>query len=242
MMEILRSENGCAWDRKQTHKSLLPYLIEETYEVAEAIESGDYEHLKEELGDLACQIAFHAQLAKEAGHFEASDSINCIIDKLIRRHPHVFENKKELTPDQVRDQWEKIKVSSGEKKSVLSGLPKSMPALVMAFRMGEKAAGFGFDWKKSQDVIAKIDEELKELKVEIDNNDKEKISDELGDLLFSISSLARKYDINPEIALKNALNKFKTRFDLLEKNIIKSGKSFDDYTLEQLEEIWQKVK
>jgi tetrapyrrole methylase family protein/MazG family protein len=242
VMEILRSENGCAWDRKQTHKSLLPYLIEETYEVAEAIEKEDFDHLKEELGDLACQIAFHAQLAKEAGHFEASDSINSIIDKLIRRHPHVFENKKDLTPDQVRDQWEKIKVSSGEKKSVLSGIPKSMPALVMAFRIGEKAAGVGFDWDNAKDVVDKIDEELAELKVEIDNNDKEKISDEIGDLMFSISSLARKYEINPEIALKDSLNKFKTRFELLEKQIFQSGKTFDDYTLEQLEEIWQKVK
>ncbi len=242
IMEILRSENGCAWDRKQTHKSLLPYLIEETYEVIEAVESGDYNHLKEELGDLACQIVFHAQIAKEADNFEASDSINCIIDKLIRRHPHIFDDKKELSPQQVRDQWEKIKIESGEKESVLSGIPKSMPALVMAYRIGEKAGGVGFDWEKAEDVLEKIDEEIAELKIEITANNKEKISEEIGDLLFSIASLARKYEINPEIALKDGLNKFMSRFNLLEKEISQSSKSFDDYSLEQLEDIWQKVK
>lgn len=242
IMQILRSDEGCAWDRKQTHKSLLPYLIEETYEVAEAIEGGDYDHLKEELGDLVCQVVFHAQIAKENGGFTVNDSINCIIDKLIRRHPHVFTEKKDLNPEQVRDQWEKIKVESGEKKSVLSGIPKSMPALVMAFRIGEKAGGVGFDWDKYNDVFDKIYEEIEELKAEIKNNDKSNIENELGDLLFSISSLARKLEINPEIALKRSLDKFKKRFNLLENKIFESGKSFDNYTLEELENIWKSVK
>ena len=243
IMEVLRSENGCAWDRKQTHKSLLPYLIEESYEVVEAVENEDFDELKEELGDLVCQVVFHAQLAREAGRFEADDSINSIIDKLIRRHPHVFgEVENTLDPQQVRDQWEKIKVESGEKKSILSGIPQSMPALNMAFRIGEKAGGVGFDWKKADDVVEKIEEELSEVKSELTSGDKEKIADEIGDLLFSIASLSRKLDIDPEQALKKSLTKFKNRFDLLEQKIKNSDKKFDQMSLEEFEEIWQAVK
>lgn len=242
VFEVLRSENGCAWDRKQTHKSLLPYLIEEAYEVYEAIENEDYDELKEELGDLVCQAVFHAQLAKERGDFEINDSITHIVEKLIRRHPHIFENEKKLNPEEVRDQWEKIKVESGEKKDVLSGLPKAMPALTMAFRIGEKAGGVGFDWENSSDVINKIDEELNELKAEIISDNKDAIEDEIGDLLFAVASLARKKEIDPERALKRALEKFKTRFSKLENEIRSEGKSYDDYSLEELETIWQKIK
>ncbi len=242
IMEILRSENGCAWDRKQTHKSLIPYLIEESYEVIEAIESGDQAELKEELGDLLCQVVFHAQLAKESGDFEVNDSINHISEKLIRRHPHVFENEKELSPDEVRNQWESIKINSGEKKSVLNGLPASMPGLLMAFRIGEKAAGVGFDWENEEDVISKLEEELLEIKEAISNKDKENLEEEIGDLLFAVGSLARKFEINPELALKKALNKFRVRFEKLELDVKKSGKRFDEYSLEELEAIWQKNK
>ena len=219
VFEVLRSENGCAWDRKQTHKSLLPYLIEETYEVYEAVEKEDYVELKEELGDLVCQAVFHAQLAKERGDFEIDDSLTHIVEKLIRRHPHIFEDEKQLNPQEVRDQWEKIKVESGEKKDVLSGIPKSMPALTMAFRIGEKAGGVGFDWEKSSDVIDKIEEELQELKEEIIFDNKDGIEDEIGDLLFAVALLARKKEIDPEIALKRALEKFKARFLKLENEI-----------------------
>ncbi len=242
VFEVLRSENGCAWDRKQTHKSLLPYLIEEAYEVYEAIENEDYVELKEELGDLVCQAVFHAQLAKERGDFEINDSITHIVEKLIRRHPHIFETGKQLDAQEVRDQWEKIKVESGEKKDVLSGLPKAMPALTMAFRIGEKAGGVGFDWEKSSDVIDKIEEELKELKAEIISDNKDGIEDEIGDLLFAVASLARKNEIDPEMALKRALEKFKARFLKLENEIRSDGKSYDDYSLAQLETIWQKIK
>ncbi len=245
LMEILRSPGGCSWDRKQTHKSLLPYLIEESYEVIEIIESGDLSHLKEELGDLLCQIVFHAQLARERGEFELDDSIEHLIEKLIRRHPHVFEEQQELDPDQVRDQWEKIKVSSGEKKSALSGLPKSMPALTTAFRMGEKAAGYGFDWSGARDVIEKIEEELCELKVELFDKEKvstEKIEMEMGDFLFAAASMARKLGIDPEIALRKALNKFRMRFERMEGEINSRNEKFDHYSLAQLEELWQRLK
>lgn len=242
IMEILRSDEGCAWDRKQTHKSLLPYLIEETYEAAEAIEDEDAVALKEELGDVLLQVVFQAQLASEASKFDINDSIRSIVAKLINRHPHVFGDRKDLKPDQVRDQWEKIKVNSGEKESVLGGLPRSMPALMMAFRIGEKAGGVGFDWKEAAEVVEKVDEEIAEIRVEIGRDDKERLADEIGDLLFAVASLSRKLDIDPERALKQALDKFRARFGRLEDHVNASGRHFEDYTLEELEEIWQGVK
>jgi tetrapyrrole methylase family protein/MazG family protein len=245
LMSLLRSPEGCAWDRKQTHKSLLPYLIEETYEVVEVIESGHYEDLKEELGDLLCQVVFHAQLARERGDFDVNDSINFLVDKLIERHPHVFGEKKELSPQQVRDQWELIKNHKDDEKTVLSGLPRSMPALTMAFRIGEKAGGVGFDWGKPAEVLAKIEEEIGEIKEELNaapKLNKESLTSEIGDLLFATASLARKLDIEPETALRAALDKFRTRFAKLEKRVSSSGGGFDDYTLEELENIWQQVK
>lgn len=242
LMAVLRSPEGCAWDRKQTHKSLLPYLIEETYEVAETIENEDYQQLKEELGDLVCQAVFHAQLASERNEFDINDSLKEIVDKLIRRHPHVFEEQKALDPGEVRDQWERIKVDSGEKKSVLGGIPASMPALVMAFRIGEKAGGVGFDWKNPQDVVAKIEEELKELREALQTKNQDAIEDEIGDLLFAIASLSRKKDIDPERALKRALQKFTVRFEKLEHSVKKSGKRFNDFSLDELEKIWQENK
>jgi tetrapyrrole methylase family protein/MazG family protein len=241
-MATLRSPEGCAWDRKQTHKSLLPYLIEETYEVVEAIENDDPDALKEELGDLLCQIAFHAQLAEEAGEFTFDDSITSINDKLIKRHPHVFEKRRDLKPDEVRDQWEHIKVNSGEKKSVIGGIPKSAPALVKAFRFGEKAGGVGFDWDRAADVLDKVKEEIKEIEQEIDNGDKNKLEDELGDILFAVSSLARKLEINPEQALNRTLNKFSERFHYIEQKVRESGKRFEDFTLDELEAWWQEAK
>ena len=242
IMAVLRSPEGCAWDRKQTHRSLLPYLIEEAYEVIEAVEADDFDGLKEELGDLLCQIVFHAQLASEAGRFDADDSVNVISEKLIRRHPHVFGEKKDLNPEQVRDQWEKIKVDSGEKKSVLGGLPRSMPALMMAFRVGEKAGGVGFDWDEPSEVIDKLNEEIQEIRAALDTGEKEALAEEIGDLLFATASLARKLDIDPERALVQALEKFRERFDRLEQTVNSSGKHFDDYSLDELESIWQRVK
>lgn len=242
IMATLRAPGGCAWDRKQTHKSLLPYLIEETYEVVEAIESENPDDLCEELGDLMCQIAFHSQIAEEAGKFNIDDSIKSINRKLINRHPHIFGDKKDLNPEEVRDQWEKIKIESGEKDSVISGIPKSAPALVKAFRFGEKAAGVGFDWEKASDVMDKVKEEIGELETELKANDTDKLENEIGDLLFALSSLARKLDINPEQALNRTLDKFSRRFGYIEKKVKESGKTFDSYTLDELEQLWQEAK
>lgn len=249
LMALLRSGDGCAWDRAQTHQSLLPYLIEESYEVVEAVETGDDRELREELGDLLCQIVFHAQLASEREAFTIEDSTRTIVEKLIHRHPHVFGERRELAPQQVRDQWEKIKTDSGEKKSVLSGLPSSMPALTMAFRTGEKAGGVGFDWKNASDVLEKIEEEISEIRKELADADsrtevsnKERLMEEFGDLLFAAASAARKAGVDPERALKRALGKFRVRFEQLEAEVKSTRGRFDDYTLEELEEIWQQVK
>jgi tetrapyrrole methylase family protein/MazG family protein len=245
LLEVLRSPQGCAWDRKQTHQSLLPYLIEETYEVVETIEDGRYDELKEELGDLLCQIVFHAQLAHERNEFHVNDSINHLIDKLIHRHPHVFGDRNELSPQQVRDQWEKIKVESGEKESALSGLPRSMPALTMAFRMGEKAGGLGFDWTKAEEVVEKVEEELEEIKGEIfsQSSDRhERLSEEIGDLLFAVASLARKLQVDPETSLRMALAKFRDRFQRMEEMIRKKHGRFEEYSIDQFEEMWQRTK
>lgn len=241
-MAVLRSDKGCAWDRKQTHESLVKYLIEEAYEVVEAVEAGNPEMLCEELGDLACQIAFHAQIASENGQFDAGDAIDSINDKLIRRHPHIFGERKDLSPSQVRDQWEKIKVESGEKASVLSGVPRNMPALLMAYRIGEKAGGVGFDWSEASPVLDKIEEELCEIKAEMKHGGQANLEEEVGDLLFAAASLARKLDVDPEQALRQALSKFRARFERLEKAVNDSGMRFDEYSLEQLEEIWQRIK
>ncbi|HUV31854.1 MAG TPA: nucleoside triphosphate pyrophosphohydrolase [Acidobacteriota bacterium] len=245
LMEMLRSPQGCNWDRKQTHETLLPYLIEETYEVVDSIAYQRYAELKEELGDLLCQVVFHAQLARERGEFDIDDAVTHLVDKLIRRHPHVFGRPRDLSPQEVRDQWEKIKVNSGEKPSVLSGLPRSMPALTMAFRMGEKAGGFGFDWSDPTEVMEKVEEELKELRQEIFSPSREggdRIESEVGDLLFATASLARKLSVDPELALKRALDKFRRRFERMEGEIASRGGTFDEYTLEQLEQLWQELK
>ena len=242
IMATLRSPDGCAWDRKQTHKSLLPYLIEETYEVVEAIENEDFDHLREELGDLLCQVVFHSQLAEEAGKFTLNDSIESINEKLISRHPYVFGEKKALKPQEVRDQWEKIKVESGEKSSVVSGIPRSAPALVKAFRFGEKAGGVGFDWISAADVLEKVNEEIGEITSELKSNSPSGLESEIGDLLFAVSSLARKLEINPEQALNKTLDKFADRFRYIEKKVKQSGKSFDDFSLDELEAWWQEAK
>lgn len=245
LIDVLRSPQGCNWDRAQTHQSLIPYLIEETYEVVDTIESGRIAELREELGDLLVQVVFHAQLARERTEFEINDAICDVIAKLIHRHPHVFDLKTDLNPQQVRDQWERIKTQSGEKKSVLSGLPRSMPALTMAFRIGEKAGGAGFDWAKPQDVLEKIDEETREVRQAMQSGapgQKEILTDEIGDLLFATASLARKLQIDPEHALKKSLEKFRSRFDELERRVTESGTTFDDHTVASLEELWQEIK
>ena len=245
LMAVLRSPEGCNWDRAQTHRSLLPYLIEEAYEVVEAAEADDSPALREELGDLLLQIVFHSQLAAEEGRFTIDDTINDLVTKLVNRHPHVFGERKDLKPGEVRDQWEKIKTDSGEKETVLSGLPRTMPALTMAFRLGEKAGGVGFDWKSSSEAIHKVAEELDEVRAELQASGPDRnvrLTNEIGDLLFAVASVARLEGIEPESALRTALNKFRERFTEMESRLTRGGRRLQEYTVEEMEQVWQQVK
>ena len=242
VMERLRAENGCPWDRKQTHESLKPYLIEETYEVISAIDSGNDDELKEELGDLLLQIVFHAQIAKEDGRFDIDDVAKTIVEKLIRRHPHVFGDLKVSGSDEVLQNWEKIKKEEG-KESIFDGVPEGLPSLLKARRVQEKAKRVGFDWDNIEGTLDKVKEELDELSEAIKFGKKEKISEEFGDLLFSLVNVSRFLDIDAEDSLRQTIEKFMKRFKSVEK-IIKSkgGKDLKNYTINELDEIWEDVK
>ncbi len=249
VMRILRSPGGCAWDRAQTHDSLIPYLIEEAYEAIDAIHAGDIAALREELGDVLCQIVFHAQLADERSEFDFSDVAATLVDKLVARHPHVFDTAAELDPQQVRDQWERLKAEGrGENpqpRSVLDGLPKSMPALTMAFRIGEKAGGLGFDWADAPAVVAKVREELDEIAGELaqpEMSTSQSLEMEIGDLLFAAASLARKSGIDPESALKRSLEKFRQRFRWIEKEVASESRRLSDLSAAQWDVLWEQSK
>jgi tetrapyrrole methylase family protein/MazG family protein len=242
IMAQLRSPGGCRWDQAQPHISLLPYLIEEAYEVVEAIESGDSSRLREELGDLLVQIYFHAQIASETGRFSVADVAADTCDKLIRRHPHVFGERKELDPGQVRDQWERIQVESKEKESVLSGAPKTMPALLLAYRVGEKAAGVGFDWRDAREIFDKLREETAEFEREFETADRQRMTEEMGDLIFAMVNLSRKVGIDPEYALRLTVERFIERFGYIEQSLKDSGRSFSETSLEEMERLWQEAK
>ncbi len=246
ILKELRAPGGCNWDRAQTSMSLLPYLIEETYEAVEAAEKEDFSKLKEELGDILLHIIFQAEIAEEKGLFNMQDVITELTQKMIDRHPHVFGERKDLTPEQVRQNWENVKMQKREPekngKTVLSGVPKTMPALLKAYRVQEKAAQFGFDWEKPEDVFDKIDEELAEFREALASHDARAIRDELGDLLFSLVNLARHIQSEPEGCLNGTIEKFTSRFDKMEKALLAEGLTLKQATLEQMEQKWQLAK
>ena len=243
-MKTLRSDKGCPWDREQTHESLRPYLIEEAYEVLDAIDAKDDNELKIELGDLLLQVVFHAQLAHEEGLFSIDDVSSAVSEKLIRRHPHVFGDAKADTSDQVLTNWEKIKQSEKGpgKKSVLDGLPSHLPALLKAFRIQEKVARVNFDWQDIKAVFGKIREEISELEEAHDSTDQAAQEEEFGDLLFSLVNLARHLKVTPEDALRFTNEKFIRRFNYIEEKMSLTGESMDDATLEQLDLLWDEAK
>lgn len=241
----LRSENGCPWDREQTHESIKPDLIEETYEVIEAIDARDTPKLREELGDLLGNVMLHAQIARDEGEFDINDIITILMEKLIRRHPHVFGDEDANDADQVLKNWEQIKRSESgyeDRESVLDGVPDHLPSLQRAQKIQRKAARVGFDWNEVSDVLPKIDEEIAELKASIQENDCEEIELEIGDLLFSIVNLCRFLDVRAEEALRKANRKFVRRFKAMEKELERRGDSFKDYDLAGLDEIWDRAK
>jgi len=244
LMSKLRSKEGCPWDRVQTHKSLLPYLIEESYEVLDTIETKDDQKLKEELGDLLLQIVFHSQIAKERKKFDIYEVIENLRRKLIERHPHVFKDKKKVARKEVLRNWEHIKLagSKAENKSVLSGLPRHLPALLKAYRLQEKVARFDFDWEKTEEIFLKIEEEIEELKRAHRKRKKEAIEEELGDILFSWVNLCRHLNINPEFALRKTIDKFVKRFNYIEKRLIEKKIPLHKAGLPLLDSLWEEAK
>jgi tetrapyrrole methylase family protein/MazG family protein len=246
IMARLRGENGCPWDREQTSESIKPYLVEETYEVLEAIDEQDPAKLKEELGDLMLQIVFHAQMAEEAGVFTASDVLAAINDKLVRRHPHVFGDVKAETAQEVLFNWEQIKQTERRRDkgqaSLLDGVPRELPALLRAHRLQEKASRVGFDWNEAQEVFRKVEEELAELRAAMQGQAAERVEAELGDLLFALVNLSRFLAVNPEEALRKTIARFIARFRYIEEELARRGRSLRQASLEEMDALWAEAK
>ena len=241
VMDKLRAE--CPWDREQTFDSLRNNTIEETYELADAITDKNMEGIKEELGDLLLHVVFYSKLGEEQGEFSYTDVANAVCDKLIYRHPHVYGDIHADTPEEVKQNWEALKLRKKRRKSgTLGGVPVSLPAMVKAFRIGEKAAATGFDWEHKEDVWAKVKEELMEVDAELEAKDKEKLTDEMGDLFFALINACRLYGIDPEGALERTNKKFIRRFEHLESRAEEQGKSLHDMTLEEMDSYWNEAK
>ncbi len=247
----LRAPGGCPWDREQTHASLRTYLIEESYEVLDAIESESPQELAEELGDLLLQVLFHADMAREANTFNLADVIAGIRDKMIRRHPHVFGNVKAETSGEVLRNWAQIKAKEKqelqkgpikENPSVLDGVPRSLPALLEAFQMSRRAARVGFDWDEVSGIFEKLEEESAELQKALSPLDREAVEEELGDLLFTVVNLSRFLGLDPEVTLKKANGKFKDRFMGMEAEALKREVELSKLSKEELEELWRSAK
>ncbi len=244
LMTRLRGPDGCPWDRKQTLPDLKAYVIEESYEVVEAIDQNDRAALAEELGDMMLQAVFIAEITREEGSFDIYDAITAIHDKLVRRHPHVFGDVEANDAEQVLVNWEKLKQDErkAENKSILSGVPQAMPALLKASRLTEKAARVGFDWRRTDDVFDKIDEELGELREAVAEGDQEHIHEEIGDLLFTIANIARKVNVNPEEALQSTNRKFMRRFESMESRVRERDQNLDQLELEEMDRLWDEAK
>lgn len=243
IVELLRVE--CPWDREQTHASLRPCIIEEVYEVAEAIDKQDMDNLKEELGDVLLQIIFHASLARESGVFNYTDLVNEECEKMIRRHPHVFSDVESKTVDKVLEKWENIKRGEHLKTSHsehLEGVPKALPALIRSRKVQEKAARIGFDWEDVSGALDKLSEELSELQQALESGNQAQAEEELGDLLFSVVNVSRFMKVNPEAALEATVEKFIRRFRHIEATVEARGVSLDEMELSEMDQIWEEAK
>lgn len=243
LIEIVKKlRRECPWDKEQTHSSLRRCLLEEAYEVLDALDNGDMEELKRELGDLLLQVIFHSVIAEENNEFSLDEVIELELEKLIRRHPHVFSNVKVSNSDEVKQNWERHKIKEG-RKSILDGIPVELPALFRAYRIQEKASKVGFDWKNIEPVYEKILEEIEELKMSVqEHKTKDEIDEEFGDVLFALVNYARFLKIDPEAALRKAINKFVYRFNKIEEYAQENSLNISDMTLEEMDAIWNKVK
>jgi ATP diphosphatase len=258
IMAALRTpETGCPWDLEQTFATIVPYTLEEAYEVADAIERGDVVNLREELGDLLLQVVFHARMAEEEGRFDFGDVVDAITRKLIRRHPHVFGDARDLSSDEVKALWGRIKAQEKRERAearraaglpaeeatgALAGVPLALPGLTRALKLQEKASKVGFDWNDPRAVLAKLREEIDEVEAELDANDAERVAGEVGDLLFAVANLARHLSVDPEAALRDANAKFERRFAHIESRLGEAGRAPADATLDEMEALWSEAK
>jgi tetrapyrrole methylase family protein / MazG family protein len=244
IIQKLRSPEGCLWDRKQHKEDIAGYLIDEMYEVIDAIESGSPEALREEMGDLLFQVLFLASISEEAGEFSISDVIEDVTKKMVRRHPHVFGNEKVHNIDEIRTNWENIKkhVENKNTSHILAGIPRSMPALLAAQKMTDNASKVGFDWEKAEGVLIKVDEELLELKNALKSGHHDGIKEEIGDLLFSLVNLCRFVDVNAEDSLKATIRKVGERFQFIEDKLEEKGKALMDASLAEMDDLWNESK
>ena len=244
LMTTLRGPTGCPWDRKQTLPDLKPYVIEEAYEVVDAIDRDDRAGLMEEVGDLLLEAVFIAEITRDEGSFDVYDSITSIHDKLVRRHPHVFGDVVAGDAEQVLVNWEKLKSDErkAENKSVLSGVPRSLPALLKAGRLTEKAARVGFDWRRTEDVFEKLDEEVAELREAVASGEQSKIQDDIGGPLFNVANIARKVKVHPEQVSQSTNRKFMSRFESMESTVHGRGQNLDQLTLEEMDQLWDEAK
>jgi nucleoside triphosphate diphosphatase len=254
IMAALRTPGtGCPWDLKQDFESIAPYTIEEAYEVADAIARGDLEDLKDELGDLLLQVAFHARMAQEQSAFDFGDVVLAVTEKLIRRHPHVFGDVAHLTPDEVKGLWDRIKQeekaarrqrrgAEDDEAGALSGIPVTLPALTRALKLQQKASKVGFDWNDPKAVLAKIREEIGEAEAALDAGDQDAVSGEIGDLMFAVVNLARHLDVDPDAALRSTNRKFERRFGAIEAALARTGKVPAQATLAEMDDLWNAAK
>jgi nucleoside triphosphate diphosphatase len=248
IMAQLRGPGGCPWDREQTIESLRGFVLEETYEVLDAIDRGDHQALRGEIGDLLFEGVFLAQIEADEGRFTVAESLQSITEKLIRRHPHIFagESSGVTTPGQVLEQWEQIKAreqkDAGERRSLLRGIPKTLPALLRAHEIGSRVGAVGFEWARVADVVTKIEEEVAEVRRAVESEGASRTEEEVGDLLFSIANLARRLGVEPESALRKANEKFSARFEAVERALEERGRSVHDSSLEEMDAEWERVK
>lgn len=241
VVRTLRAPGGCSWDREQTRESLIPYFLEEVHEAIETIEDQQIDKLRYELGDVLLHIVFQTVIAEENNEFTFEEVCNGICDKMVNRHPHVFNSDKDYTPREAKAIWEEEK-SKKRQGRILDGIPKTLPELHRAFRMQQKAASVGFDWDDVSDVWKKVDEEIGEFKEALENGDKDHSEEEFGDMLFALVNLSRFYDIHPEQALQKSNQKFYRRFAQVEAHYIQEGRSMKDDSLEELDKVWEEVK
>lgn len=244
LMDVLdRLRKECPWDKKQTNESLRPNTIEETFELCDALLKDDRDNICEEVGDVLMHMIFYSRIGEEKGDFDIADVCNREADKLIFRHPHIYGNVQADTTDEVLKNWEQLKLKeNGGKKRVLSGVPNSLPSLIKAYRIQDKARNVGFDWQERRDVWKKVHEELDELEAELEREDKERATHELGDFLFSVINAARLYKLNPDNALEYTNQKFIRRFNYIEEHSIREGKPLTEMSLEEMDKLWEEAK